>query len=339
MWIGYLVLTICYACESGTTGLRPSTEANIHVGLTGLQLLDPVTDGSYEAWIIESNGDIRSVGRFDATGNSAAFDFATTIDDPTHFMVTIEPPTDDDSMPSRHKLLGGPFVSGSATLTVTGYVTIIGVPLETNPGVHVLATPTDDAQLGYPSREDAGLWLFDPALDTLDAGYYANLSPLTEGWWYEGWVVYDYGAAAETWISYGKFRPDGSRQANVRDDTGLGIFSGQRDYQFALGLTLHVPGDDWLSDSLQLDVIPFPLPLDLNGDAASGVSSRWTHVITIEPWGPNREAELPSQARPFFLQPYRNAIGEADPATPRSIEFHGGTLPSGTASLLPVNNR
>jgi hypothetical protein len=192
---------------------------------------------------------------------------------------------------------------------------------------------SDNPSGSVPS--EAGLWLFNLGGDTLDGSYYLDFSPLTEGWWYEGWIVQDYGTPAAVWLSYGKFRPDAFRQANTRDDTGLGPFSGRRDYEAALALQVRVPGDDWLANPLGLTVPGgLPLPLDLNGDANSSTASRWTHVITIEPWGPNREPEPFTEVRPFFLAPYRNAIGEGSPDEPRSIEFHPDNLPAGTAVLL-----
>ncbi len=144
----------------------------------------------------------------------------------------------------------------------------------------------------------------------------------------------DYGAPDAVWLSYGKFRPDETRQANARDDTGLGFFSGRTDHRFALGLQVRVPGDVWLSNVMNFPVPgDVALPIDLNGDAAAGTASRWTHVITIEPWGPNRDPEPADQARPFFVRPYRNAIGEAPADVPRVIEFDRSTIPTGSVRV------
>ncbi|HZD05260.1 MAG TPA: hypothetical protein VE173_10090, partial [Longimicrobiales bacterium] len=77
------------------------------------------------------------------------------------------------------------------------------------------------------------------------------------------------------------------------------------------------------------------LPFDLNGDAAAGEPSRWTHVITVEPrYEPDGiRAENPWEAEPFFLRPYRNPVGEAEPRAPRTIGFFPGELPRGRATI------
>lgn len=316
-------------CGDGVTN---PPGAPLEIVLTGLLPIDASAEGVYEAWVI-GDGEIVSAGRFSVSGDPSTQMLRSSIPDPTHLMITLEPPGDDDDGPSLHRLLGGRFEDGRAALDVIGYLTVAGVPLESSPGTHVLASSSDNESGSVPS--ETGLWLFNLGGDTLDGSYYLDFSPLTEGWSYEGWIVLDYGAADAVWLSYGKFRPDAFRQANARDDTGLGPFSGRRDYERALALQVRVPGDDWLANPLGLSVPGgLELPLDLNGDAASGTPSRWTHVITVEPWGPNRDPEPFDVIRPFFLTPYRNLIGEAPPEEPRSIEFHPGGLPSGTAVML-----
>jgi len=319
------------ACDNGPS--QPDLTP-IELSITNLTPLDPETEGTYETWVVSPGGDLLSAGRFIVTSDPTSVETNSPVPNPEDIMITVEPPDDDDDRPSMHKLFGGRFTDGIATLTTVGYVTVVGVPLEPTPGTHILASPSDDGENGYPSHEDAGLWLFNIGGDTLDGSYYLDFSPLTEGWYYEGWIVRDYGSVDAIWISYGKFRPDAFRQSNDRDDTGLGFFSGRTDYEFALSLTVRTPGDDWLGNALGLDVPGgVQLPLDLNGDADLGILSRWTHVITIEPWGPNRAAESIHDAKPFWLEPYRNAIGEAPASTPRDIVFHPEGLPTGTATL------
>lgn len=305
----------------------------LEISVASLVPLDADLEGVYEAWVVGRDGEIASVGRFSIAGDPSTRPFASPIADPTDVMITVEPPGDDDDYPSLHRLLGGRFEDGVATLDVTGYLTVAGIPLEADVGTHVLASFSEAQSGSIPS--EAGLWLFNAGGDTLDGSYYLDFSPLTEGWWYEGWIVHDFGTSDATWVTYGKFRPDPLRQANTRDDTGLGPFSGRRDYESALALLVRVPGDDWLANPLGL-VVPgaLVLPLDLNGDAGSSTASRWTHVITIEPWGPNRNPEPLAASRPFFLAPYRNAIGEDPPEAPRSIEFHPDGLPTGTAVMI-----
>jgi hypothetical protein len=229
------------------------------------------------------------------------------------------------------KLLGGEFFEGEAVLGHNGYLTP-NIPLESAPGVHVLRTFAAFGTPDLPQNQDAGLWLVNPAKDTLSGDFYQTFTPLTEGWMYEGWVVRDLGTAEEVWLSYGKFRPDGFRQARSRDDTGLGPFSGKADWERALPIEVRFPGDDWIANPMG---VPVPgnvaLPLDLNGEAAAGVPSRWTHVITLEPY--EERWEDPWTSEPTFLRPYRNSIGEAPPESLRTIRFQPDLLPRGIARI------
>ena len=210
---------------------------------------------------------------------------------------------------SEHGMLGGRLDGGSAALGIEDYITA-GIRFEEDPGVHVLTTVSTMLDDGSGVPQDAGLWLFDPAGDTISGSYYLAVTPLTRGWMYEGWVVRDHGTDDALWISYGKFEPDGFKRASIRDETGLGPFSGWVDFARALPDDIDIPGDDWLSNPLDLPVPGgLELPLDLNGDAANGIESRWTHVITIEP--ATEEDEPLLEERPFLLRPYFNPIGEA----------------------------
>ena len=320
----------------GEEGIGPPElgEVDVALELTLLRTLDPATEGTYEAWAIGSDGTTYSAGRFEFPSDGRVT-VTSPIKNPQYFMVTVEPPGDDDNDPSVHKLLGGEFDGSSATLAIERYVTA-GIPLEANAGTHVLFTPSDNAEQGYPSNEDAGIWVFNFGGDTLDGSFYIKLTPLTEGWSYEGWLVYDYGSPAAVWVSYGKFAPDNFKRVNSRDDTGLGPYSGRIDYETDLAFEVRMPGDDWISNPFDLPVPGgLTLPFDLNGEPALGIQSRWTHVITIEPWGPNREPELAPEARPFLVQPYRNPIGEEGAQARRTIEYHPELLPSGTATIIP----
>lgn len=319
---------------AGEGGVGPPIEGQVDVTLSFERLPSLSADeGSYEAWAVGSDGSIRSAGRF-ALSASGSATVTSPIENPEYFMITVEPPGDDDDQPSGHKLLGGRFSAGVAELDLNRYVTA-GIPLEEEPGTHALFTPSDNAERGYPSFEDAGIWVFNVGGDTLDGSFFITVTPLTAGWSYEGWVVRDYGTPDAVWLSYGKFAPDNFKRARYRDDTGLGFFSGQLDHRHAMPLEIVMPGDDWLDNPFSLPVPgDLSLPLDLNGDATQGIQSRFTHVITIEPWGPNRDPEMPHEARPFSLRPYRNAIGEATAEVPRTIEYYPQELPKGTATIV-----
>lgn len=335
------------ACGDDATGPPILETVPLELDVVNLARLDPATDGSYEAWVIDAEGGIRSAGRFTVSGrDSQRVALESPIRNPTDVMVTVQQPDDPAGQPSMLKVMGGRVSGGTATLDVNRYLTA-GVPLEERPGTHVLFTPSDNLELGFPSNEDSGIWLFniDPDVgvpDSLNPAFYLTFTPLTRGWAYEGWVVRDHGTADDVWFSYGQFEADAFRKARFRDETGLGPFSGQIDYREAMPREIQFPGDDWVANPLDIDVPgDVPLPLDLNGCLADpGICaaarqehgpSRYTHVITIEPWE-DRDTD-PWARAPFFLRPYRNPIGEANYQTPREIGFFPADLPRGRARI------
>ncbi len=331
-----LLVSVVLACADGTAEPQPGDIA-VRVELVGLRALDASTEGSYEAWTFSPDGMAFSAGRFVPTGNAVTV--RSRIANPARFSITVEPPGDNDDRPSIHDLLGGEFVGGSATLTIVRSVTGVD-DLEADPGHHALFTPSNNPDLSFPSIEDAGLWVFAPVpSQTKHNSHFLRLTPLRAGWIYEGWIVYDYGTATECWISYGKFLPDGFREVNTRDDTGLGIFSGQVDYVNAMPVDVDMPGDDWVSN---IHGMPVPcgltLPFDLNGQRADEppafeeIPSRWTHVITIEPIFDRGEDLLAE--RPFVMQPYRNPFGQGPPNEGREVEYHPEFVPGGTATIV-----
>ncbi len=334
------------ACGESGVGPPITVETPMTLNASNLAALDEATQGTYEAWVIGSDGAIRSAGRFTVSGpTSQSVSLTSPISNPTDVMITIEPPGDADGQPSMLKVMGGRVEDGRATLDTNRYLTA-GVPLEDTPGTHVLFTPSDNLELGYPSFEDSGIWLFniDPdtgVADTLNPEFYLTFTPLTAGWIYEGWLVYDYGSATEVWLSYGKFEPDNGRKARFRDSSGVGPFSGQIDYVEALPREVFFPGDDWVANPFGYPVPgDLPIPVDLNGcepafefcpnEEYVGVS-RFTHVVTVEPW--EDRDEDPWLAEPFVVRPYRNSIGEGGAHVPRVVALMTDELPGGSVTL------
>ncbi len=232
------------ACGSDAT--RAEVDAPLRLELNGLRALHPQTEGTYQGWVIARDGHAVSAGRFVLPADGRV-SLVNPIPDAESFLLTVEPPGDTDDSPSDLRLLGGRFVGGEAILDVAGFITS-GIPLEPAPGTHVLFTPSDNAELGYPSYEDAGIWLFNIAGDTLDGSFFLTFTPLSRSWIYEGWLVRDRGSDTEVWLSYGKFEPDIVRKVRTRDDTGLGPFSGQLSYREAMQHEIVFPGDDWLAN-------------------------------------------------------------------------------------------
>jgi len=324
-----LLLVVC-ACGDGA-GPVALRETAVLVETTNLRALDPTTEGSYEAWVTGQDGSIRSAGRFTPSA-SGTVTVKSPIESPARLSITLELPGDSDSEPSPHDIIGGVFDNGVASLSIRRHVTGVS-DFESDPGHHALFTPSNNPEFSFPSREDSGIWVFAPSpSQTKHNNHFLRLTPLRAGWIYEGWIVYEYGTANECWVSYGKFLPDNFSEANSRDDTGLGVFSGQQDYVNALPFDVDMPGDDWVDN---IHGLPVPcgltLPFDLNGDIDDGILSPWTHVITVEPISDRGEGPL--EERPFLIQPYRNPFGEGPPNEGRPVLLNPDRIPSGTATI------
>ncbi|MDQ4079446.1 MAG: anti-sigma factor, partial [Gemmatimonadota bacterium] len=261
-----LVMLAAPGCSESVTGLAEG--ARMQLALTALRPLDPATEGTYELWMVSASGDPTSAGRFTVpagpAGSESVISFETPIGDPARAMVTIEPPGDQDAEPSSHELLSGP-VPGR--LTIEGSVTN-GLPLERDPGHHSLFTTSNNVEEGYPSSENAGLWLFSITITVnKHRTREVKLTPLKHGWVYAGWIVYRQGTPDEVWVPYGKFRPGDAGLLVSRDNTGSGHFSGDQD--FVNGGVEDVPGDEWtttrVADQLGLTMpggLTLPLALD-----------------------------------------------------------------------------
>ncbi|NNM32975.1 MAG: anti-sigma factor [Gemmatimonadetes bacterium] len=336
-------------CGESGTGPPVLETTDLVVSYQNLVALDGDEYQAYEAWVIDSDDVIRSAGRFQAEGTGAgSVTLQSPVRNPTDVFITVEPAGDQDDQPSMLKVMGGRVQGGTATFDINRYVTS-GVPMTEEPGSHVLFTPSDNAALFEGSNEDAGVWLFNIFPDSGGANFenrhfFLDFTPLTRGWIYEGWMVYEMGTANEAWFSYGKFEPDEFKDARFRDSSGLGPFSGfvEPEYVFALPLEIQFPGDDWVGNPNGYPVPgDLPLPLDLNGcnpDVHSDCApeyvgpSRFTHVITVEPYE-DRDNDDAWAAEPFFIRPYRNPVGIGAADEPRPIGFFPDELPGGSARI------
>ncbi|HEX4682487.1 MAG TPA: anti-sigma factor [Gemmatimonadaceae bacterium] len=297
----------------------------LNIAFTALPTLDASVDGSYEAWAVDAVGHAHSLGRF-STGSALGIPLTPAGRSASEIWITVEAPGDNDTLPSKQRLLRGVLHGATADLSVVGALTQGTLTLREHPGQFTMFSPSDNAVNGYPSNEESGVWLFNmQPRETDQDDMWVRLSQLNQGWTYEGWMVRDIDSPDAIWLSYGKFTPDNTGAVNSRDDTGWGPFSGVVNYR--TDGEEEFPGDDWISNPLGLS---FPkqltLPLDLREKNASG-AVRWTHVITIEPsW---KRGEPVGSERPFFIRPYQDSFGDGDPGTPRSITFRPTAVPSG----------
>ncbi|MBL8960416.1 MAG: hypothetical protein JNJ98_11230 [Gemmatimonadetes bacterium] len=320
-------LCLLAGCGSDATSAGGDTDRRALLSIVGLPAL-AATDGRYEVWSVGADGGATRMGvaaAFPATGVELSLPAGAS-----RVLVTWEPPNDQDAAPSRFTLLHGARRGASVDLTVTGALTLDGVEVQRAPGQFTMFSPSDNAERGYPSFEESGVWLFNMTPRTLPQNdMWVRLAQLQPGWVYEGWMVRDIDQVGAIWLSYGKFTPDATGAVNRRDDTGWGAFSGVRD--FLTAGEEEFPGDDWISNPLGY---PLPaglsLPLNLREKDARGVG-RWTHVITIEPASDRGEAI--TTERPFVLRPYRDAFGDGGPGIPRTITLRADGVPSGRLVL------
>ncbi|GAC1517495.1 MAG: hypothetical protein NVS1B4_17950 [Gemmatimonadaceae bacterium] len=323
--------TLSLACGgSATDPSSPAPSGSMVVfALANLPPLDATRDGAYEAWLVDGAGAARSIGRFVPPPDGHVTLPAATAG-AVGVQVTLERPGPAARTPSSQVLLRGRFQGRSASLSLDGAVTRGGLPLRPRPGQFTMFTPSNNAAKGYPSDEEAGIWLFNMAPRLTEQNdMWVRLTPLQPGWIYEGWMVRDYGAPQAVWLSYGKFLPDAGGAVNTRDDTGWGPFSGVLDFRTAG--EEEFPGDDWISNPLGL---PIPgnltLPLNLTEKTLAG-GSRWTHVITVEPvW---KLGEPLTTERPFVIRAYRDPFGDGGPGVPRTITYRADGVPGGTAEV------
>lgn len=300
-------LLVWVGCDGDAAG--PAEDAALVLEIEGLPALVTAA-GSYALWV-EGDGVAHRVTTF---GTAASVSFELPVARPERAFITLEPPGDDDAVPSSFVLLAGDFDGARAELGIEGSVTN-GLPLEQQPGAHSLFTSSNNVALGYPSFENAGLWLFNifPSQNAHGTRE-VKLTPLRAAWTYEGWIVLRHRASDAVWFSYGKYRPDEHGLLTSRDNTGSGPFSGDVDY--VNGGIEDVPGDEWTTNLFELALpggLSLPFALDAVDDAGEAL---WTHVITVEP--AFDETEPLGTERPFVAV-YANPIGAGGPQVPRRI--------------------
>ncbi|MEK9503555.1 hypothetical protein [Gaopeijia maritima] len=280
----------------------------------------PAHQGTYTVWVHDDRDTVAvaSVPSGSANEPVPAVTFAMPLANARGVFVSVEPAVDPSSAASPTRLLAGRFDGPIAALGFEGVATLRR-PLEPDPGAHSLFTTSNNSE-GYPSAENAGLWLFTltPSRN-VHGTREVKVSPLAAGWTYEGWLVWQ--GPPQVWISYGKFRPDETGLLTSRDDTGTGPFAGAEDFRNA-GVE-DVPGEEWTSDEIaaQLGIeLPGGFDLPLEVDAVDGDGrALWHHVISIEPAADLVEGPL--EGEPFPVRPYENPIGAGGPGLPRTIEL------------------
>lgn len=229
----------------------------------------------YEGWIMV-DGAPKTTGTF--TVNDAGVASKTTFDIPTAdldaataFVLSLEPASDSDPLPSVTKILSGGFTANAASLVINDQVGVFNSTTTPFSGSFITATPTDNTGGVDNGNDDQGVWFIDmpgpvPSL--------INLPTLSAGWKYEGWVVFNNGTE-DVPLSMGKFT----------SATGVDSASPYSGNETAPSF----PGEDFVNS----------LPTGIDG-----VVTGKTIVISVEP-----DVEGSSDTKPFFFKPMNGIEG------------------------------
>lgn len=256
----FLVLITCFVIISCDNEDEPKT-TNLVLNLSGLEELG--SDFVYEGWIIV-DGEPVSTGVFSSVTFPQSFQVeARQLASATKFVLSIEPKVDTDLAPAATKILVGDFIGNTASVNSNGIV----ANFSSASGKYILATPTDEDN----TNEASGVWFLDNSTGSAVAGL--SLPTLSEGWKYEGWVVFN-----GTPISTGTF-------INV---TGFDDNATTSPFKGIAGNGPNFPGEDYLRNA----PTGLMFPTDLKGK---------TIVISVEPNPDNSPS-------PFALKPLAHVV-------------------------------
>lgn len=254
----------------------PAGEDDLSLNVTGLPQLG--SDYVYEGWIIVDDFPI-STGTFTVDGDGDPSPAAFNVDEDelaeaSGFMITIEPASGDDGVPSDTHILAGDFDGNSAGLT-TDHDNSLGDDFDeaTTNGSYLLNTPTT----GDDTDNLSGVWFLSDFLGVESASL--ELPELPEGWKYEGWVVIN-----DEPFSTGKFT-----QVDVSDEQDL--YSGTEPAP-------EFPGEDFVTNAPD----GHTFPVNLAGEPL---------FISIEPH-PDNNFDAPFSMRPLVATiPVDPDVGES----------------------------
>lgn len=284
MFMGILALGVITTSCSNDDDNTP-TNANLTIDLNGLEALGD--DYVYEGWIIVDGSPV-STGRFSSVTFPQIFSVnAAQLSNATTFVLSIEPTIDPDPAPADTKILAGDFTGDSANVWSDGIV----ADFATATGSYILATPTD----ADDTNEASGIWFLDNSSGTAVTGL--NLPVLSDGWKYEGWVVFN-----DVAVSTGTFT-----DASMADDN-----ASTSPFKGSVGDGPGYPGEDYLVGTA--GGVTFPTDL-----------KERTVVISVEPSPDNSPG-------PFTLKPLAHVV-PADAADHTTITMGSGPVSSLTGSV------
>ncbi len=278
----------------------------------------PIGAGHFEAWALRVGVGTRSIGKFrvDASGQTLdlsgnpidAFDVPGDLLLSTRIFVTVEAAGDNDTIPSRSRMIDGALIDSTATLSADSILTNRNT--FSNPafrGVYFLNTFTNPDSAGFAR----GVWFFRPstAADDPDSNGFV-LPILHNGWSFEAWV---HDASSGDDYSTGRFvspgAADNDRAGATADTFGVD-----------LDRNGHADGPRYPGQEFILPSPSAPAPLDLdNGNFAV--------FLTVEP-NPDPDSA------PFLVRVFEN--GRIDSLGPRQVialERNPEPVPSATVLI------
>ncbi len=273
---------------------------------TNLKPLDKDVDGVYGVWVsLETSFDhgdaaYKSLGRFNITISGALVDTSVNqntfslnvsgiadINDIEDAIITIEPPGDNDTIPSNIRILGAPkeIQSGALVfnLSMSSADVLGGIASQfpNDSAKFVLAAPT----LGDTNQFYRGLWFSLDARNPVPGLTLASI-PDTMDWVYQAWV---FDRRNVDWkYDMGRFNSPNQQDNN------------QQCEQNPPDSVWQIPGHDWIMANCPGASLPDILSLD---------NSNYDIVITLEP----RFEQGLALSKPFYIQLFKVSKTQGQP--------------------------
>lgn len=318
----FFTAVIMYSCGDSAVEIPKNSGT---LATTLLKPLDKNIEGVYGLWVsIETpidHGDDAyiSLGRFNVTVSGALVDTSATqnafsvnlsviadINTIGDALVTIEPPGDNDTIPSNIRILGGPKSNQGGVLVfdlTMDYDEILGsiaAQFPNDSAKCVLAAPTT----GDTNQYFRGLWFSKNSRSPV-AGLTLPFIIDTLDWTYQAWV---FDRRNTSWIyNIGRFNARGE-QSQISPNSCR---------QNPPDTLWQVPGEDWIQPNC-----PGLIP-----DIADLRNTDYDIVITLEP----RFEQGAALSKPFYIQLFKAVA-------PLSISYQYGTvlsLQNTSSSNLP----
>ncbi|MFZ0389834.1 MAG: anti-sigma factor [Calditrichia bacterium] len=338
LWFLVIATVLIVAgCEKDDNGPNPTGSNKIAITLQNAPMLQ--NGFHYEGWAI-IDGNPVSTGKFNVNSNGditdlnnnvimgGEFSTNTDISDASAVVLTIEPDGDNDTTPAETHVLAGDVQNKAATLTA-GNSKALGNDFSGAMGDYILATPTN----GGGTNENSGIWFLHPPT-TMFTFSFTGLTPLMNGYHYEGWAIVD-GSPVTT----GKFNLNSSGDlvdldGNMIDNgefTVVGDLSGATD----IVLTIEPPNDNdpapaathYLGGTVSNNTADLSTA-SLHAFGTDFSSASGKYILATPTNGPNTD----ENSGIWFLDLSTGSTAQALmlPALPAGWQYEGWTVINGT---------